>query len=643
MSCFKSAFCPALLALMCFGLNSFGQSHVKVETLLDTGRYIPDIGTFLQIGGCGPAGYSWDGQDVYFTSSMSGAGQVYRITENSWPYQLTTFGDGIDFFVLSHNARLAIVGASAGGSEQSQLYLMDTKTGRMVQLTFASDVQYGSVTWSRDDKAVFFRSNEENGRDFHLYRMDIAAGAKEKTFGDTTAVHGYLDIGDLSQDGNKMIVYDIHSNADDDIYLLDLTTRRYQKLTEDDTDVVYHSAALMPDNKTIWLVCNNNPDGIARLAKMTVGSPRVEFVNDGWLDPRWEVEYLVVSRDYRFMAAIINEDGYARLKLREVASGKELPGPPLDGMIGGGTFDQNGACLISFSGPTRAPDVWRWNPATGKLEQLTFSIYAGIDRTMFSEPELIRYKSFDGLEISAFLYLPHDYQKGTPIPFIVDAHGGPEGQFQPQFQRNIQYLLLNGYGIFAPNPRGSSGYGRAFLSLDNYKNRKNSLKDYKAGVEWLIASGYTKPGMIGIRGTSYGGYVVLGMITEYPDLFAAAYDEVGIANFKTFLEKTAAYRQALREAEYGPLSDTVFLREISPIHKVDLIKTPLLVVHGENDPRVPVGEARQIIAAISAQGGVVDSLIFPDEGHGASKRVNVITEYRKQVAFFDKHLKREAM
>ena len=328
-----------------------------------------------------------------------------------------------------------------------------------------------------------------------------------------------------------------------------------------------------------------------------------------------------------------------RMKMREVETGTEIPGPPLDGILGGGTFDKHGACLVSFTGPTRAPDIWKWNPDTGELKQLTFSIYAGIDRSIFNDPQLIKYTSFDDLEIPAFLYLPPDYQKGEPIPFIVHAHGGPEGQFQPYFIRNIQYLMLNGYGILAPNPRGSSGYGRDYMNLDNYKSRKNSLKDYKAGVEYLIANGYTEKGMIGIRGGSYGGYVVAGMITEYPDLFSAAIDVVGIVNFQTFLENTKPYRRALREAEYGPLSDPEFLASISPIHKVDLIETPLLVIHGENDPRVPVGEARQIIAAIQSRGGIVDSLIFPDEGHGASKRVNIIAEYRKQVEFFDAHLK----
>jgi len=403
--------------------------------------------------------------------------------------------------------------------------------------------------------------------------------------------------------------------------------------------VRYDFMTLMPDNKTLWLLCNANDDGFARLAKMKVGSPEVEFVEDGWLDPRWEVDAMQISRDYKYMTVQVNEDGYMRLRMREIESRRELPSPPLDGQLGAGVFAEDGTCMISFEGPTRAPDIWRWNPATEKLEQLTFSTYAGVDRELFSEPQLIHYESFDGLRIPAFLYLPPGYKEGDKIPFTVYAHGGPGSQFTPRFVGSYQYLILSGYGVIAPNPRGSSGYGRDYMALDDYKLRKNSLKDYKAAVDWLLAQGYTEKGKIAIRGGSYGGYVVLGMITEYPDLFDAAISSVGIANFQTFLENTRPDRRENREMEYGPLSDPEFLAEISPVHKADVIKTPLLVIHGENDSRVPASEARQIIKAIESNGGVVDSLIFPDEGHGILKRDNVIISYRKQVAFLDTHLK----
>lgn len=603
------------------------------------GSSIPDIATFLQIGACSPVDYSWDGKDVYFASGMSGSPQVYRINEAGWPYQLTTFEDGMETFTLSHDGTHAIVGAAVGGDENAQLYWMDTQTGRLVQLTKRPEVQYGSVVWTPDDKAIYCRSNEENGKDFFIYRMDIPSAKMTKVFGDKDGVNGQNAVADLSTDGTKLVVSHATSNVNNDLFLVDLVTGQSQPLTRDDKDVSYDGVTLMADNKTLWLTCNDNPEGLSRLATLTVGSPTVAYVNDGWLDPKWEVEGLSFSRDRRFMSVVQNEDGYARLKMREVATKTPLPNPPLDGILGSAQFDRDGACIMSFSGPTRAPDVWKWNPGTKALKQLTFSIYAGIDRGLFRDPQLIRYKSFDGQEIPAFLYLPPNYKKGQPVPFIVDAHGGPEGQFRPDFIRNFQYLMLNGYGILAPNPRGSTGYGATYVALDDYKKRQDSLKDYKAGVDWLVANGYTKPGQIGIRGGSYGGYVVLGMITEYPTLFNAAIDIVGIANFVTFLKNTAPYRRAIREAEYGPLTDEPFLTSISPIHKAGIIKTPLLVVHGANDPRVPVSEARQILAAIKGNGGIVDSLIFADEGHGSSKRVNTIAEYRKHVAFFNTFLK----
>jgi dipeptidyl aminopeptidase/acylaminoacyl peptidase len=186
--------------------------------------------------------------------------------------------------------------------------------------------------------------------------------------------------------------------------------------------------------------------------------------------------------------------------------------------------------------------------------------------------------------------------------------------------------------------RGSSGYGQEYLDLDNYKNRLHSVQDLKAGADWLIAEGYSAPGLLAVKGGSYGGYMTLAAITEYPTLFNAAIDDVGIANFVTFLENTADYRRYLREAEYGPLSDPEFLTSISPIHKAGDIETPLLVVHGRNDPRVPVGEAEQIAAAIEAKGGTVELLIFEDEGHGVSKRANILILYRRMVEFLSEHL-----
>lgn len=609
----------------------------------DSSSYdLPDIGTFMTIGQAIPTGYDWNSSAPYFWSIMSGTKQIYRLNDHGWPVQLTVFEDGFDFFRLNYGGDKAIVGVSPGGSEQSQLYLLDTKTGRIEQITNYDKVRFGSVIWAKDDRTVFFRSNEETGRDYFLYQLNLDSGEKRKIFGDTSGVRGNLYLANISQDGQSLIVYHLHSNVSSDLYLIDIQTGEAQLITDPEPgrDVSYKYPILLPDNRTVVVVSDYNDEGIPRLARIKLGSYDLRWVDDGWLDDRWAVDKIVVSRDYRWIAAFINENGYVTAKIREFESKRELPMPEqLNGLVTDGFFAADSSFLFSFKGPTRAPDLWRWGMYSKELEQMTYSAYLGIDRELFTEPQLVTWPSFDSLVISAFLYLPPDYTDGEPIPFILHAHGGPESQFQPGFIRNIQYLLLHGYGVMALNPRGSSGYGTEFMALDDYQLRHDVLKDFKAAVDFLTNENYSSPGMIGIRGASYGGYVVLAMITEYPDLFSAAVASSGISNFQTYLKKTKTYRRAAREAEYGPLSDSAFLRDISPVWKADQIKTPLLVIHGENDTRVPVSEARQIIRAIVQNGGLVDSLIFPDEGHVTGKRENIIVTYRRQIEFFDKHLK----
>jgi dipeptidyl aminopeptidase/acylaminoacyl peptidase len=597
------------------------------------GPYIPDIETFMQIGWTSVPDISRDGHRVFFETGFTGVTQLYRLTEDGWPYQLTMFPDGIDWYVLSNSSDLAIVGASVGGSEQSQLNLVDTYTGRTRQLTDSSKVQFGSVVWSRDDKSIYFRSNMENMKDFKLYRMDVASGKYEKLL-DTEDWNGWASI---SLDGKKLVYYYASSNVNSDLYLYDVETGATEHLTPHEGDVAYDGGLFSADGSKLYITSNDNEQGFSLRAVLDIATKKITFMDP---DTHWDVEGINMTPDRKVMAWVVNEDGYARLHLADVESGKTLPTPAMDGIWGGVSFSNSSRMVLTFNSATQTTDVWSWDWNTKDLKKLTHSTYAGIDPKLFTEPKLIKYKSFDSLEIPGFIYLPADY-KGGPIPFIMDIHGGPEGQFRPFFNRHFQYLMLNGFGIFAPNVRGSEGYGKDYLAMDNYKNRLKSVKDMKAGADWLIENGYTEQGMIGIKGGSYGGYMVMAAITEYPAFFSAAIEEVGIVNFVSFLENTSEYRRYLREAEYGPLTDKPFLESISPIHKAGLIETPLLVVHGENDPRVPVGEARQIIKAIQAKGGVVESLIFPDEGHGIGKLKNRLIFYRKMVEFFNKYLKKK--
>jgi len=592
----------------------------------------PDIDAFMQIGAASAPALAADGSVLFFTSSSSGVSQVYRLDRDvNWPYQLTAFTEGVDFYTLSPTGDYLICGVGSGGNENSQLWLLDARTGQGEALTDKPEVRYGSPTWSKDGDVVFYASNQENGKDFKIYRMELAS-RKESLAVDGT---GWNSPNRVSDDGRSLLYTHAESNVATDVYLEDLRRNRRTLLTPHEGEALFVGARFDATGHKVYLLSDANPDGILRRAVVDLATRELTFLDTEGV---WETESMALSPDGTVMAWSVNEDGYSVLKLQDLVRNVPLPAPPVDGVVRGFDLSNSREVAFSFTSPTRTDDVWIWSWEEPALAKATYSSYAGTDPGQFVSPRLIHYTSFDGREIPAFLYVPPGWKPGHPMPFVVHVHGGPESQFRPTFIRHFQYLLLNGFGILAPNVRGSAGYGREYRDLDNYRNRLDSVKDLKAGADYLIAEGYSAPGLLAVKGGSYGGYMTLAAITEYPTLFSAAVDEVGIANFVTFLQNTADYRRYLREAEYGPLSDPEFLESISPIHKANLIETPLLVAHGRNDPRVPVGEAEQIAAAIEARGGTVDLLIFEDEGHGVSKRANILTLYRQIVEFLSENL-----
>jgi dipeptidyl aminopeptidase/acylaminoacyl peptidase len=284
----------------------------------------------------------------------------------------------------------------------------------------------------------------------------------------------------------------------------------------------------------------------------------------------------------------------------------------------------------------------------GTPRQVTFADTQGIDLASLSEPQLIKYKSFDGLEIPAFMYLPKDWKPGKPVPFVVDYHGGPEGQHRPGFDREAQYLISEGFGLLLPNVRGSSGYGRNFLMMDDYKKRWDSVKDGVYAAQWLVDQGYATPGKISSYGGSYGGFMAVATLVEDTErvergeatqrLFGAGCKVVGIVNFQTFLQNTAGYRRKLREAEYGPLSDPEFLDSVSPLLRANKINAPMMLAHGLNDPRVPVGEAMQLAEALQRRGYDPEQVYFHDEGHGFAKLENRLLFQKRLSRFLKKNI-----
>ena len=618
--------CRAFVVLLaCCWLSCSGPSTLvtaESEPLLAA-----EIEQFMQILSASSPALAPDGT-VYYETWSTGVDQLYS-TKDGDVAQHTSFEDGIDFYDLSPDGSWAAIGTSVGGSEQADIHLLSLADGTLTAVAADPEVRYDSVLWESDSSGFFFRSNESNGTDFFLYYIDLGDLERELVY----ETPGYNELSDVSDDGTLLLVTRYQSNADGDIYVYDLSGETVSEthVTPHEGEVQYHTIGLDGDGG-IWVVSNRDSTSL-RIGVLNPETGAVDYrTNDGW-----EIEEALMSTGRQYLAYVTNEDGYGRFHLLNLETGeKNTPTLLDDGIVMLGHFRES-QLVVVFMNPTRTGDVWVVDTSTSEATQKTFSDYAGIDSSYFRDPELIRYDSFDGRLIPAFLYLPPDYQGGV-VPTIIHVHGGPESQFRPYFIRHFQYLMLNGFAVLAPNVRGSSGYGPDYMALDNYTLRTDSVADIGSAVDWLLEQGYTDEAHLGIKGASYGGYMVMAAITEMPTRFAAAIEEVGIVNFVTFLENTADYRRALREAEYGPLSDLSFLESISPIHRIDRIVTPLLVIHGENDSRVPVGEARQIIAALEERGRPVEGLIFPDEGHGVRHLENRLVMYRRMVDFFKHHL-----
>jgi dipeptidyl aminopeptidase/acylaminoacyl peptidase len=363
---------------------------------------------------------------------------------------------------------------------------------------------------------------------------------------------------------------------------------------------------------------------------------------------QWDAEGLALSRDGQRLALVTNVDGASRIDLFDISSGWEgrtaLPSPDLPlGVVVGAQWSPDGARLaFTFAPPNDAVNIWLWDIASQTLTPATQSARGGLPDTAFVSPQLVRYPTFDDRQIPAYLFLPRGIEPRN-LPVVVYVHGGPESQTRPAFNPVIQYLTAHGYGVLAPNVRGSSGYGYLYQSLDDVRLRMDSVADLAAAVGWLGEQRIADARRIAVMGGSYGGFMVLSAVTTYPDLWAAGVDIVGIANFVTILEQTGPWRRKLREPEYGSLeNDREFLEAISPIHHADAITAALFVVHGANDPRVPVGEAEQIVAALRARSVPVEYLRFEDEGHGLIKRANRVKAYPEIARFLDTYVKGRA-
>lgn len=536
------------------------------------------------------------------------------------------------------HGRFILFGSDVGGGEFFQLYRLDPDSGRITLLTDGKS-RNEAGPMSRDGELLAYTSTRRNGRDADVYVMNPAHPESNRLVAELSG--GGWAPTDWSPDKSKLPLLEYLSINHSRLYLLDARTGAKELLTPDpETPVAYSGALFAPDGESIYFTSDAGSE-FPRLVRMDLKTRSVRVLTP---DLMWGVSEFDLSPDGKTIAFITNEDGVGRIHLLEVRSGKELRSPRLPlGIPSSVTWHENGReFAFNFTSARAAADVYSYEVKSGRLSRWTESETGGLPTDRFVEPELVRLRSFDALPISGFLYRPDPKRFPGKRPLVIIIHGGPESQARPNFlARNNYYLNELGVALLYPNVRGSSGYGKTFLTRDNGFQREDSVKDIGAFLDWAAADNAIEAGRIAVMGGSYGGYMTLACMTHYSDRLRCGVDIVGISSFLTFLKNTQDYRRDLRRAEYGDERDpamAAFMAKIAPLNHVDKIGKPLFIVQGLNDPRVPATEAEQMVKAIRDRGGKVWYLLAKDEGHGFRKKQNADFQFLSTIQFFREYL-----
>ena len=590
--------------------------------------------------------FSADGLSLAFLTDISGKFQVWQVDLNTeeenptWPQQLTFSADRVlyvDYSPLAGDKRL-VYGHDMGGSENLQLTVLDTESGEECALTAGYEAaMHIPGQWSAELDALLVAANRRDPAIFDLYRQPLNGDPAQMIFEHDQV--GYLRNAIWSPDHRRVAFTRQAKSAEHDLLELNLADGSLRQLNPPERPAEYGDIAYSKDGRFLYVMTDLDSDFL-HIAKLELASGDWETL----IAPNADIEQFALSPNDRYLAFCTNRGGDSRLELVDLAAGVSRPAPQpaaRPGVIGfyGDhiAFSADSTRLaFSYSGATRTYDVYIWNMDINDdaLLRKTASSHGGIPVSTFVTPSLIHYPTFDGREIPAYFYQPQEAAEGEEQPAIVYVHGGPESQYRPDFKFLVQYFVHNGYAVLAPNVRGSSGYGNTYMHLDNVEKRMDSVADLAYAARWLGEQPGIDNGRLVVYGGSYGGFMVLSSLTTYPELWAAGVNIVGISNFVTFLENTSPYRRVHRESEYGSLAENRdFLQSISPLNQVDKIQAPLMVIHGANDPRVPLSEAQQLVDAVRARGVPVEFLVFEDEGHGISKLGNKLVMYPAVIDF----------
>jgi len=595
------------------------------------------IEQFLDTVSIAGASFSSDESRILFSSNKTGIWNVYSVPAagGDWTQMTNSTTDStyaVGYF--PHDNRILLT-RDQGGNELNHLYVR-TPDGQERDLTPGAKLKAAFAGWTPDGSAFFVTSNERDPRFFDIYRYDATTYERTLFYRNEG---GYFPAF-VSDDERWVALARPNTTADSDIYVWDAQKREVRHLSPHTGDAQYSPAAFDPASKHLYYLTNDGGE-FMRVRRYALAGGRHEDIDKA----DWDIISTGFSEKEGYRVTAVNEDGRVVVKVVETATGKpvQLPSIP-DGNVSGIVISRSESKLALHLNSDRSPnDLYVLQIGGGTAKRLTTSLSEAIDPADLVDSQVVRFNARDGMTIPNILYKPHQATSVNKAPALVWVHGGPGGQTTSSYSSVIQYLANHGYVVLGINNRGSSGYGKTFYAADNRKHGREPLWDCVDAKKYLASLPYVDGDRIGIIGGSYGGYMVLAALAFQPEAFDAGVDIFGVSNWVRTLEGIPAWWEAQRKALYAEIgdvkADAQMLRDISPVFHAEQIRKPLLVLQGANDPRVIKAESDDIVAAVKKNGVPVEYIVFPDEGHGFSKKKNQIEGYGAVLRFLDQHLK----
>lgn len=587
------------------------------------------------------AAWSPDGQQIVFTTDMSGRFNLWKVrASGGWPIQLTQSDDRQYSAVWSPDGKWIVYQQDQAGNELWDLFAVPSNGGAPVNLTNTPEIREEDPHWSHDGRTIAFSRKPKDGTRYDIALLDWST-RKVRTLTSEQQPGYFWNVVAWSKDDRTIIAGRVNPPfTDADIYVIDVNSGKLENLTSHQGTIRYLASSLSPDGGTILLSCDAK-GGFMNVALLDVATKKITWVTD----LNWEAYSGNFSPDGKRFSYVLNADGLTDAYLVDRSNNKaeriDLP-QGLNTVSGDPTefAPQSDRVIISHEASNQPGDLWVYNPTTRHSQQLTFSTIASLHEIPLPPAQIVHYKSFDGKVISALLWMPFNLKRDGSNPAVVIPHGGPTGQRVDYWSPEVQALASRGYICIAPNPRGSTGYGLEFQKANFQDLGGGDLKDEMAGVEFLKATGYVNAKKIGITGGSYGGFMTLMAIGKEPDTWSAAVELYGIINWSSMLKSSdPSLNEYLKALLGNPEENRKTYEADSPITYIRSEKAPLLVLQGDNDPRVPKEEAQQVVDILKKEGRVVDVHYYANEGHGFVKRENQIDSVRRTTAWFDQYLR----